>query len=171
MTIHQKKKNFFSCLHTNNLFILFCRVTIYNVSKLFPLDSNLAKKYKLWHNNTRESCIENSRLAAKAHRADLTKIWLLCSKIAKMKMEEQDQIQNHHVNQQSSSNELTVPWSVHPFGKPLLKSILNHCLKIGDFQTAASILCCFWSIQKTKGKENLNSSVQSTPSHEKNKLK
>ena len=130
----------------------------------------MAKKYKLWHNNTRESCIENSRLAAKAHRADLTKIWLLCSKIAKMKMEEQDQIQNHHVNQQSSSNELTVPWSVHPFGKPLLKSILNHCLKIGDFQTAASILCCFWSIQ-TKARENLNSSQQSTPSHENNKLK
>ena len=77
---------------------------------------------------------------------------------------------------QWNSNTLdSVPWTVHPMGKPLLKSIIDHSLKTGDFQTAASILCCFWSLQ-TRNKlptgTGSSSSVQSSPTHEtSNKLR
>ena len=122
------------------------RVTVYNVSKLFPWNIELAKRYKIWHHNTSEACIHNCKIAAKFGRHDLVKIWLICSKIANMKYEQ----------------------SSHPMGKQMLKSILEHCIKIGDFQTSASILCCFWPIQNKI--KSLVPSVQSSPTHDSNEL-
>ena len=67
----------------NSKITFFFRVTVYNVSKLFPWNSELAKNYKLWNSEPSESCFINSKLAVKAGRHDLAKIWLICSKIAK----------------------------------------------------------------------------------------
>jgi hypothetical protein len=46
----------------------------------------------------------------------LAKIWRLCCKVAQLK---------------ATSEHFSVAWSLHPLGKPLLKSIIDHCINSG----------------------------------------
>jgi hypothetical protein len=95
----------------------------------------LAKEYTVWTTNTSQACKDNCKVAVKAKRLDLAKLWMLCSRIAHLKIT------------QDKSDPVSTPWSHHPLGKPLLKSMLDHCINTGDFQTSACILCCFWPLQ------------------------
>lgn len=52
-------------------------------------------------------------------------------------------------------------------GKKLLTSIIDYCIKDGDFQTSSAILCCFWSTyQKNSIKKVRTTSVKNSPLHQ-----
>ena len=106
------------------------RITVYDVSKLFPYSKVLGHQYVLL-NNPEETCNENSRLAALAGRPDLEKVWRVCARVAESANRENFGTENH------------VPWTHHPMGRPMLTSIIDHSVKILDFQTAAMIACAF----------------------------
>merc|ERR1712223_2225748 len=106
------------------------KVTVYNVSKLFPWDRELASKYTVWKTDPVKACKDNFKFARDSRRLDLAKIWKICRQVAQLK---------------TTSERFSIPWSLHPLGKPLLKSVIDHCINSGDFQTSAAILCCFWT--------------------------
>ena len=124
------------------------KVTVYNVNKLFPWNRELAAKYSVSKSDPASICRTNARLSAEAGRRDLTKMWLLVRKIIQLKMEEEKNSNNVEKQEMES-----VPWCLHPMGKPLLKSILDRCLNIGDFQTSALILCVLNSLQETQNQQ------------------
>ena len=106
------------------------RITIYDVSKMFPYSQQLGQTYVLLK-NPEDTCNENSRLAGMAKRQDLEKIWRVCARIASTVSKENDDSDNH------------VPWTCHPMGRPMLTSIISHYIRMLDFQTAAMIACAF----------------------------
>lgn len=57
------------------------KITIYNVSKLFPYSVQLGNQYVLL-DNPEDTCSENSLLAAQAGRPDLERTWRVCARIA-----------------------------------------------------------------------------------------
>ena len=128
-------------------------MTIYDASQLFPWEISLAVKYTLWTKNPEKACLDNYQHCCHAGRFDLAKLWQICAKIASLKSQ--------------SSQDL--PWTYHPMGQKLLNSIIDYCIKNGDFQTSSAILCCFWS-EKNKNvvKRTLNNSnsVKNSPLHQ-----
>ena len=111
----RKKKVIINSFKNIKIFLCF-RVTVYNVSKLFPWDRNLASKYTVWKTDPVKACKDNFKFACDSQRLDLAKIWKICSKVAQLK---------------TTSEHFSVPWSLHPLGKPLLKSIIDHCINSG----------------------------------------
>ena len=94
------------------------------------MQSRMAKKFKwpiiedlnkvrlctFWYQTTFKACKENLKYACELRRLDLAKIWRLCCKVAQLK---------------ATSEHFSVAWSLHPLGKPLLKSIIDHCINSG----------------------------------------
>ena len=115
------------------------KITIYNVSKLFPYSEELGGQYVLL-DNPQKTCEENSRLAAQAGRSDLEKMWRVCARIASAVNQENigsDYLQHH------------TAWTHHPMGRPMLTSIIDHYVKQLDFQTAAMVTCTFFNQKVT----------------------
>ena len=108
------------------------RITVYDVSKLFPYSHKLGQTYVLL-DSPEDTCYENSRLAALAARPDLEKMWRVLARIASNVAKETVGTDNH------------VPWACHPMGRPMLTSIIDHYIRMLDFQTAAMIACTFHS--------------------------
>ena len=105
----------------------------------------------MWTGNTEKACLTNFKHCCEVKRYDLAKFWQICAKIASLKPPDQ---------------EFDIPWTHHPMGKRLLKSIIDHCIKDGDFQTSTAILCCFWSSQKMSNRKSRNTSVKNSPKHQ-----
>ncbi len=124
----------------------------------------MAQRSTIWTDNPVESCQLNYKVARELKRNDLAKMWKVCARIAQLKKMPDDIS--------------FIPWTHHTMGKALLKSLIDCCIKNGDFQTSATILCSFWPTvksQKTKKAQPLivtskvsnsrSSSAKSSPSH------
>jgi hypothetical protein len=107
------------------------RIRIYDVSKMFPYSKQLGQQYVLL-DDPEETCAENARLAGLAGRPDLEKMWRVCARVAESANRENFETENH------------VPWTHHPMGRPMLTSMIDHFVKILDFQTAAMMTCTFY---------------------------
>lgn len=106
------------------------RITVYDVSKMFPYSQQLGQTYVLLK-NPEDTCNENSKLAGIAKRPDLERVWRVCARIASTISKDNTGTDNH------------VPWTCHPMGRPMLTSIISHYIQMQDFQTAAMIACAF----------------------------
>lgn len=105
------------------------------------------------------TCAENSRIAGLAGRNDLQQIWRL------LEISSTPTVQLPiFANTQSEYLTTTHPWSAHPFGKGLVKRVLDMYEQTGDLQTLASIVCALKPNEVPKAGKNRNDDT--TDQHE-----
>ena len=93
--------------------------------QLLKIYLNKMRLCTFWYQTTFKACKENLKYACELRRFDLAKIWKLSCKVAQLK---------------TTSEHFSVPWSLHPLGKPLLKSIIDRCIKSGKKILLSGIL-------------------------------
>ncbi|XP_054717555.1 GATOR complex protein WDR59-like [Uloborus diversus] len=105
-------------------------VLIYSISKLIPINQNLAQNYVFGSEDISATCAKNAAVAAKEGCRDLVQVWSLVGLIAS-----------------SASSATTgvdgIPWAQHPFGRKALESLIYHYGSNYDVQTAAMLACIF----------------------------
>ena len=121
MTIHEQVNNKWN------------PILIYRVPNLLPCSKTLGKNYIFDYQNKVTMCKENAAIALKENRKDLHQTWIL----AMLSIDpELSSIRN---------DGMSAPWSVHPFGRKMIQSLITFYLQsMGDIQTAA-MLCCVFS--------------------------
>jgi len=88
-----------------------------------------------------ESCGYNARIASFAGRSDLSKMWSLLE-ISTSGTNVPDMYKRTQLEKENMSvGDTFHPWNAHPFGKGLVKNILDLYEKAGDVPTLASIVC------------------------------
>eukprot|EP01117_Protostelium_nocturnum_P017821 TRINITY_DN7324_c0_g1_i1.p1 TRINITY_DN7324_c0_g1~~TRINITY_DN7324_c0_g1_i1.p1 ORF type:complete len:990 (-),score=267.00 TRINITY_DN7324_c0_g1_i1:50-3019(-) len=105
-------------------------VYIKDVSYLMPQSIELAKSYTLT-GSIEEVCEHNAEAAAVLDRKDLVQIWKTLKEVMSPLV----------YNPEEKETLGKTPWSYHPFGRPLLKSIFSHYERIKDVQSLAVISC------------------------------
>ncbi|XP_046545035.1 GATOR complex protein WDR59-like isoform X1 [Haliotis rubra] len=108
-------------------------VKVYDVSALLTVNKQLAENYKLDLSDIPGMCSHNAAAAATVGRKDLVQIWNYVS-----------------VMLPASLNPSPTPTSSRPFamcafGRPLLKTMLDHYSSNYDVQTLAMLCCVFWN--------------------------
>ncbi|XP_071091915.1 GATOR2 complex protein WDR59-like isoform X7 [Haliotis cracherodii] len=108
-------------------------VKVYDVSALLTVHKQLAENYKLDLSDIPGMCSHNAAAAAVVGRKDLVQIWNYVS-----------------VMLPASLNPSPTPTSCRPFamtafGRPLLKTMLDHYSSYYDVQTLAMLCCVFWN--------------------------
>ncbi|XP_076470516.1 GATOR2 complex protein WDR59-like isoform X3 [Babylonia areolata] len=109
------------------------KVKLYNVEPLIGISRHLAQHYIMDLNDIEGTCRHNRTAAAAIGRKDLVQIWSMvetmsCKKLHPGPFPQQD-----------------MPWAMSPFGRPLLKYILEQYAAQFDVQTLALLCCLFWS--------------------------
>ncbi|CAB5366960.1 uncharacterized protein OCT59_019952 [Rhizophagus irregularis] len=144
-------------------------VHMYDFSEWMPISQKLAKEYILHGDDPVEICKYNAQVAADNNRPDLKQVWLLASLIlgqsgpTKFRNSlSSDEIiltgvyQKHASKRKEIGSEYDSFMSkafhglfekfnlgFHPFGRSLVKDLLNHFSSVGDIQTAAMLSCVF----------------------------
>ncbi|XP_014231934.1 GATOR complex protein WDR59 isoform X1 [Trichogramma pretiosum] len=109
-------------------------VTIYDMSSLSLVNRELAEKYIINTNDIPAMCQHNANVAASQERPDLVQAWCLASLVV-------SQTQKSQVTNSQQSLDDNIPWLLHPFGKNLIHSLIQHYAYQYDIQMAA-MLCC-----------------------------
>lgn len=102
-------------------------MTIYNTSALFFLNRILGERYKL-NGDASSVCRYNAAVAQIVGRGDLVQAWRLAELVARSR---------------NLVSEDDLPWSLHPFGKQLVQSLIQHYADKCDIQMAAMLCCVF----------------------------
>ncbi|KAL3994754.1 WD domain G-beta repeat family protein [Acanthocheilonema viteae] len=128
-------------------------VVIYDVSVLMSVSKNLARKYRLIGANALELCLWNREVVKEAGRKDLENIWQiveLCVRMGKSSWRKHcffDQsktlanVLDPDSSEESISEEDSMAFAMHPFGRSLINSLLDYFARINNYQTAAVIIC------------------------------
>lgn len=138
-------------------------VSIYDSSGLLPVSKQLAASYKLLGESAVKLCRHNlDEVIKKTNRKDLVALWKLleqCITTRDQSSPHSDVFSSEKFFQtfrtpqnkkilkialrSMGTNELSTepPWPVHPFGREMVNSFLEHYLKFFDVQTAAAITC------------------------------
>ncbi|KAI4488494.1 hypothetical protein M0802_011600 [Mischocyttarus mexicanus] len=112
-------------------------VTIYDASSLFFVSKELAEKYIINITDIPAMCQYNANVAATLDRADLVQAWCLAALVISQS--------SSNIGQnlfQTSENDLA-PWTLHPFGKNLIHSLIQHYANQSDIQMAGMLSCAF----------------------------
>ncbi|XP_059167958.1 GATOR complex protein WDR59-like isoform X10 [Physella acuta] len=125
-------------------------VKVYDVSSIIPISKFLAQNYKLDLDDIHGTCEHNSNVAKKLGRKDLVMVW-----------EQVDQMTKPCL-QPSLDISKGMPWAYTPFGRQILKKMLDHYNKIKDVQTMAMLCCVFWD--KEKPRKDLSALMASSSS-------
>ena len=104
------------------------QIVIYDVSKMFLFDKELAAAYVLRQDDAIGVCQDNSSIAARLGKPERAYLWQVCAQIA---------------SNVKTLKKTEIPWSKHPMGRPMLMSILNHLVSNHDVQMAAMLTCIF----------------------------
>lgn len=145
--IHNKKRSLKNIKTDKSI------IVIYDVSCLFPINLNLASKYKLDINNVVNSCLRNAQVTNKFKRRDLVKIWLLAAVACNT---------NFNVKKKKVLTPFleVIGLENHPFTAQMIESLISHYAGYSDFQTAA-LLCCV--VDPNPGFKNIESDRTPTP--------
>ncbi|RWS18045.1 WD repeat-containing protein 59-like isoform X5 [Dinothrombium tinctorium] len=108
-------------------------VYVFSVAGILPCSRILAENY-VFCNDVTEMCQRNAAAAAANNNKELVQTWTLAALCA-----------DATVNSNFANNMIMEsPWSVHPSGRKLIQSLIDHYLNVcGDFQTAAMLCCAF----------------------------
>ncbi|XP_064611942.1 GATOR2 complex protein WDR59-like isoform X2 [Liolophura sinensis] len=108
-------------------------VRVYDISRLLTVHKQLAEEYKL-SDDVESMCSHNASVAAAFGRKDLVQVWnlvnLSCSKTLSPDLTNPDK---------------GPPWARNPFGKQMIKSLMEHYCRVHDVQTLAMLSCVFWT--------------------------
>uniref|UniRef100_A0A0N5AZS2 WD_REPEATS_REGION domain-containing protein n=1 Tax=Syphacia muris TaxID=451379 RepID=A0A0N5AZS2_9BILA len=124
---------------------LVSKIVIYDASELLPVSKVLARNYRLIGGTPLQICLHNMKVAEDAGRLDLRQIWSVVELWVRTTIEKLDS--DIKPNKSIFGDGLFIPvddntfWETHPCGVPMLQDLLDHCEEIGDYQTAAVILC------------------------------
>ncbi|EEB18318.1 conserved hypothetical protein [Pediculus humanus corporis] len=124
-------------------------VTIYDCSKLFFTNKELAEKYVLDLQNITKMCNRNAEVAEEMGRPDLVQVWILVGLIGSsisFKNNSEDDMQ----------------WFYHPFFKSQIEYLIMHYAKMSDIQTAAMLSCIFAPCKPEQKDNNFNKSYNKT---------
>ncbi|GLV45719.1 WD repeat domain 59 [Carabus blaptoides fortunei] len=119
-------------------------VIVYNASGLFFLNRILGERYKV-DGDPGAVCRYNSTVAQAVGRWDLVQSWKIAELVAKS---------------QTIIAEDDLPWSLYPFGRQLVQSLISHYADKSDIQMAA-MLCCIFGKNSTgvsSGRKNIDKS-------------
>jgi len=115
-------------------------VSVLNVSMLLPLNRALGEKYRLFPRRPHETCLHNAKVAQQMKRKDLVKVW----KLAALVLEREKSIRLiANGNSENDAARAQSFWSSHPMGAYLVRSLIAHYERIGDFQMLAMLSCVF----------------------------
>ncbi|KAK3739928.1 hypothetical protein QZH41_015973, partial [Actinostola sp. cb2023] len=114
-------------------------VVIRDVSILIPLHQSLAQSYTLEGNDILEICKKNKSAAMSVGRRDLVQTWSLLALVL-----------DKTLAQSADTVEVT-PWARHPFGRKLIRSLIDYYTKMHDIQTLGMLACvlCHHSIPES----------------------
>ncbi|XP_054165460.1 GATOR complex protein WDR59-like isoform X2 [Oppia nitens] len=138
-------------------------VFIFSVAGLLPISRNLAENYVFPINRDIISMCEiNARVANTFGRRDLCQTWNLVKLSADI-----------YIKSANNGNLMETPWALHPFGKKMIQSLIEHSvLKCNDIQTAAMLASTFHMnetkpkfVQKTSQSGSGNNSPGNSPYH------
>lgn len=108
-------------------------VIIYDIASLQMLNKQLAENYIINLDDIPKMCSHNGNVAAQVGRKDLIQMWSLLSLVA-------------GGGQELSKDPYDgAPWAQHPFGRKLIKSLLDHYMSLYDIQTLAMLSCMLWT--------------------------
>ncbi|CRK93507.1 CLUMA_CG007043, isoform A [Clunio marinus] len=105
-------------------------VCIYDASKLFLVNREIAENYLIDPNNIPEMCRHNRKVAEDFGRPDLVQCWSLAEMVATS-------------NDDNTTSDDEMFSTQNPFAKNLLESLIMHFAKICDVQTAAMLCVTF----------------------------
>jgi hypothetical protein len=110
------------------------RTKLYNVSPWIGISKILASTYTLEGTDVTDICRKNEMAARSANRVDLIQTWRLLQLVT------HPSVYQPYVGNYEFDN-FDIPWAQHPFGRPLIKSLISHYEKLQDIQTLAMIVC------------------------------
>ncbi|XP_072051931.1 GATOR2 complex protein WDR59-like [Amphiura filiformis] len=117
-------------------------VVVYDASYFLPIRQELAASYVLNPNDIPAMCTKNAAAARAVGRKDLVQIWSLAAVSS-----------NPNLKCTENPDEGS-PWAKHPFGRQLLKSLLDHYSSIHDVQTLAMLCCVFGSLHNQQKEDD-----------------
>ncbi|XP_064640221.1 GATOR2 complex protein WDR59-like isoform X2 [Lineus longissimus] len=109
-------------------------VVLYDISSILPVHKYLAENYSLDSTDLTATCAKNASAAAVVGRRDLVQMWSLVSLALHRKLSCLD------------GPDEGSPWAQHPFGKNMLKSLIDHYSSLYDVQTLAMLSCIFGAL-------------------------
>ncbi|MFH4974258.1 hypothetical protein AB6A40_000967 [Gnathostoma spinigerum] len=174
-------------------------VTIYEALPLMSISKTLASEYRLLGHNALELCLWNRKVAEDAGRNDIVKMWLVleqCVRIGKSRwrmrannklscmktvmqspnisslLEPGTESSTTESDEDSNDENEFGPWALHPFGRDLVNSLLDHFGRISDYQTAAVISCIlsrrvtidFEELERQLFETSVSTTVERSPS-------
>ncbi|CAL1528069.1 unnamed protein product [Lymnaea stagnalis] len=113
-------------------------IKVYDISCINPVNKYLAQNYRLDLDKLGETCRHNVDVATKIGRKDLIQLWQLVCHMTQPSLKPSPNIAHE------------APWAYCPFGRPLLKQMLDHSAKSRDVQTMAMLCCVFWDRDRPK---------------------
>ncbi|XP_055355079.1 GATOR complex protein WDR59-like [Paramacrobiotus metropolitanus] len=105
-------------------------IVVFNVQGLLPVHPALVAHYRNDSTSPVMSLLHNAELADSVDRKDLAHIWRLLAVISKP-------------NVAPASDFDSCPWSLHPFGRPMLDDIIKHYREGYDSAFLATLACIF----------------------------
>ncbi|XP_021358259.1 WD repeat-containing protein 59-like isoform X8 [Mizuhopecten yessoensis] len=126
-------------------------VKIYDSSYLLPINKNLGTHYRIDLNDIPAMCRHNAAQAAGVGRKDLVQLWNLVTLMSDKRLAP------------SSNPDDGSPWGRHPFGRQLLKHMMDFYSSLHDVQTLAMLCCVFWNKQEVQRPLHQSSSVEYIP--------
>lgn len=103
-------------------------VVIRDVSALMPIHQSLGQAYTLEGKKITEICKKNLAAAMTTGRKDLVQTWSLLSSVLDNKLAPTDSMDES-------------PWALHPFGRKMIKSLMDYYLRIRDIQMLGMLAC------------------------------
>ncbi|PFX34828.1 WD repeat-containing protein 59 [Stylophora pistillata] len=103
-------------------------VVIRDVSALMPIHQSLGQAYTLEGKKITEICKKNLAAAMTTGRKDLVQTWSLLSSVLDKKLAPTDSMDE-------------TPWALHPFGRKMIKSLMDYYLGIRDIQMLGMLAC------------------------------
>ncbi|XP_062861292.1 GATOR2 complex protein WDR59 isoform X3 [Trichomycterus rosablanca] len=117
--------------YSNRPMKLAGKVIIQDISCLLPIHKTLGETYVLNVNDIQDTCQKNAAAALAVGRRDLAKVWALASAATSSDL------------CPDSDPDADTPWSMHPFGRQLLETLLEHYSQMSDVQTLAMLCSVF----------------------------
>ncbi|KAL5022221.1 hypothetical protein ScPMuIL_001376 [Solemya velum] len=110
-------------------------VQVYDINRLLTIHKQLGENYKIDTDDIPAMCLHNGTVSASVGRRDLVQLWSLVALMSSPKLAS------------SPNPEDGPPWGRHPFGRRMLKSLMDYYCSVYDVQTLAMLVCIFWDRQ------------------------
>ncbi|KAG7278151.1 hypothetical protein CRUP_019461 [Coryphaenoides rupestris] len=107
------------------------KVIIQEISCLLPVHKALGESYILNVSDIQDTCQKNAAAALAVGRRDVAKVWALASAATSQDLSP------------DLDPDTDTPWARHPFGRPLLETLLDHYSQMSDVQTLAMLCSVF----------------------------